>query len=77
MVHCFFAKKILENTSFKKVFAFGNAGDSKHHTLQPLFVDANGYTELPEVETFENFSTKNIELFLAKFLHLILSYKIF
>jgi len=57
----FFAKKILENTSFKKVFAFGNAGDSKHHTLQPLFVDADGYKELPEVETFENFSTKNID----------------
>ena len=57
----FFAKKIIEHTSFKRVFAFGNAGDSKHHILLPLFVDDNGYIELPEVETFENFSEKNID----------------
>ena len=57
----FFAKKIIEQTSFKKVFAFGCAGDSKHHILLPLFVDAFGYVELPEVETFENFSAKNID----------------
>ena len=56
-----YAKHIIEKTSYKKVFAFGNAGDSKHHILQPLFVGADGYVELDEVETFENFSAQNIE----------------
>jgi len=57
----FYANKIVEQTAFKKVFAFGNAGDSKHHILQPLFVGTDGYVELPEIETFENFSVKNID----------------
>lgn len=56
----FYARKIVEQTSFKKVFAFGNAGDRKHHILRPLFVDENGYKELPDVETFENFSDSHI-----------------
>mgnify|MGYP003169860658 CR=1 FL=1 len=30
-----YAQHILQKTTYKKVFAFGNAGDSKHHTLQP------------------------------------------
>ena len=37
-----YAQHILQKTTYKKVFAFGNAGDSKHHTLQPLFVDKIG-----------------------------------
>jgi len=57
----FYARKIIEKTSYKKVFAFGNAGDRKHHILQPLFVGQDGYKHLPEVETFDNFSEKNIE----------------
>lgn len=56
-----YANHILNNTSFDKVFAFGNAGDSKHHIIQPLFVCKSGYMWLPEVETFENFSEKHIE----------------
>lgn len=55
-----YAKHILQNTTYNKVFAFGNAGDRKHHIIQPLFVDNNGYTWLPEVETFENFSANHI-----------------
>ena len=55
-----YAQHILQKTTYKKVFAFGNAGDSKHHTLQPLFVDKNGYKWLPEVQTFENFSMAHI-----------------
>lgn len=47
-------------TIYDKIFAFGNAGDRKHHIIQPLFVDTNGYTWLPEVETFENFSANHI-----------------
>lgn len=57
----FYANHIINNTSFKKVFAFGNAGDSKHHIIKPLFVGEYGYTDLPEVQTFENFSETNIE----------------
>ena len=57
-----YARKIIAGTTYKKVFAFGNAGDSKHHILRPLFVDENGnYTELPEVETYENFSAEHID----------------
>jgi type I restriction-modification system DNA methylase subunit len=56
-----YASHIVANTPYKRVFAFGNAGDSKHHILVPLFVDESGYKELPEVETFENFSDSNIE----------------
>lgn len=57
----YYANKILEQTSYKKVFAFGNAGDKKHHILQPIYVDENGYMELPQVETFENFSAAHID----------------
>ncbi len=56
----FYAQKIIENTNFNKVFAFGNAGDRKHHILQPLFVSNDSFIELPEVETFENFNNDNI-----------------
>lgn len=55
-----YAQHILQKTAYKKAFAFGNAGDSKHHSLQPVFVDANGYKWLPEVKTFENFSASHI-----------------
>ena len=55
-----YAQHILQKTTYKKVLSFGNAGDSKHHTLQPLFVDKNGYKWLPEVQTFENFSMAHI-----------------
>lgn len=57
----FYAKKIIEQTSFRKVFAFGNAGDRKHHVFRPVFVDEKGYKILPDVETFENFSAEHIE----------------
>lgn len=56
-----YARKILEHGAYTKVFAFGNAGDSKHHTLQPVFVGLDGVKELDGIETFENFSPANIE----------------
>lgn len=56
----YYARKIIEHGAFKKIFAFGNAGDSKHHTLQPLFVSEECVKELDPVETFENFSPSNI-----------------
>lgn len=57
----FYAKKIIEQTSFKKIFAFGCSGDNKHHIIQPIFLDENGCKFLDEVETFENFNEKNID----------------
>jgi hypothetical protein len=57
----YYARKIIEGTNFKKLFAFGNAGNRKHHIIMPLFVDENGYKELPEIETFESFTESNID----------------
>ena len=56
-----YGKHIIENTSFKKVFAFGCSGDEKHHMIRPIFIDEKGYKLLKPVENFENFSNENIE----------------
>ena len=57
----FYAKKILDGTRYKKIFAFGNAGDRKHHIIQPIFIDEQkNIVELPEVDTFKNFTAENI-----------------
>lgn len=55
-----YAKHIVENTNFKKVFAFGCSGDEKHHIIRPIFVDEKDYLLLEEVDNFENFNKKNI-----------------
>ncbi|MBR3499429.1 MAG: N-6 DNA methylase [Selenomonadaceae bacterium] len=58
----FYAQKIIDGSPYKKVFAFGNAGDRKHHIIQPIFVDEQkNIFELPAVDTFKNFSAENIE----------------
>ncbi len=58
----FYARKIIDGTHYKKVFAFGNAGDRKHHVIQPIFIDGDkNITELPEVDTFKNFTAENID----------------
>ncbi|MDN3605318.1 HsdM family class I SAM-dependent methyltransferase [Kaistella yonginensis] len=56
-----YGKHIVNNTNFKKIFAFGCSGNVKHHTIRPIFIDENGYTLLKPVENFENFSEMNIE----------------
>jgi type I restriction-modification system DNA methylase subunit len=56
-----YGNHIVENTNFKKVFAFGCSGDEKHHVIRPIFIDQSGYKLLQPVENFENFSTDNIE----------------
>ena len=56
-----YAKKIVEDTNFKKVFAFGCTGNEKHHHIRPIFVDGKNYKLLQPVENFENFSEENIE----------------
>lgn len=56
-----YGKHIIENTNFKKVFAFGCSGDEKHHVIRPIYIDSAGYKLLHPVENFENFSAENIE----------------
>lgn len=57
-----YAKHIVKNTPFDKIFAFGCSGNQKHHAIRPIFVDKSGnYTLLKEVDNFENFNTDNIE----------------
>ena len=60
----FYALKILDGTRYKKIFAFGNAGDRKHHVIKPIFIDGDkNITELPEVDTFKNFTAENIDAY--------------
>ena len=57
----FYAKHIAQNSPFKKVFAIGVSGDSKHHKITPLYVDdREGYIELEDVESFTMFNNQNI-----------------
>lgn len=56
-----YAKHIVKNTNFKKIFAFWVSWDEKHHKITPIFVNENNYQILENIETFENFSEENIE----------------
>ena len=58
----FYANKIIDGTNYKKIFAFGNVGDSKHHIFMPVFIDSQkNITELPPIDTFKNFTAENID----------------
>lgn len=60
----FYAFKILDGTHYDKIFAFGNVGDRKHHIIKPLFIDGDkNIKELPEVDTFKNFTAENIDAY--------------
>ena len=60
----FYAQKIIDGSSYKKVFAFGNVGDRKHHIIKPIFIDGDkNIKELPEVDTFKNFTAENIDAY--------------
>ena len=53
----FYAKHIAQKSNFKKVFAIGVSGDSKHHKITPIYVDdREGYMELDPVESFAMFN---------------------
>ncbi|WP_192485246.1 MULTISPECIES: HsdM family class I SAM-dependent methyltransferase [Cysteiniphilum] len=57
-----YAKHILENTTYKKIFAFGCSGDEKHHKIRPIFIGSDKQYKLLEyVENFENFNDDNID----------------
>lgn len=57
----FYAQHVVENSTFKKIFAFGCSGDEKHHVIRPIFVDENDYYFLEEVENFTSFTEDNID----------------
>lgn len=59
----FYAQKILAHSTYKKIFAFGNVGDRRHHIIKPVFVGVDGIKELPNVETFKNFTVENIDAY--------------
>lgn len=58
----FYAKHIAQNSNFRKVFAIGVSGDSKHHKITPLYVDdRESYKQLADVESFAMFTEQNIQ----------------
>lgn len=59
----FYAKHLIQNTSFKKSFAFGISGNEKKHRITPLFIDdrLNVFDKLEDVESFISFNEQNIE----------------
>lgn len=64
----FYAKCIAQNTAFRKVFAVGVSGDSKHHVMTPLWVDdREGYKQLPNIESFVSFSEQNINEYYIRY----------
>ena len=64
----FYAKHIAQNTPFKKVFAVGVSGDTKHHVITPLWVDdREGYKQLPDIESFISFSEQNINEYYTRY----------
>lgn len=56
-----YANHIIENTNYKKIFAFGCSGNESHHIIRPIFVDENGYKILNEIDNFKNFNEENID----------------
>ena len=58
----FYAKHLVQNTTYNKVIAFGVSGDEKKHKISPIYIDETEYyRELPEVESFISFSVDNID----------------
>ena len=57
----FYAQHLAQNTSYKKIIAFGISGDERKHKISPLFVDETEYyRDLPGVESFVSFNEQNI-----------------
>lgn len=55
---------LAKHTNWRKIFAIGISGDKKRHRITPLFINERGdKLELPDVETFMNFSPKNIDTY--------------
>ncbi|WP_279146704.1 MULTISPECIES: HsdM family class I SAM-dependent methyltransferase [Clostridium] len=58
----FYGKHLFDNTTYKKVIAFGVSGDEKKHKITPIYIDETEfYRQLPEVESFISFNEHNID----------------
>ena len=58
----FYAWKIIQNSNFKKVIAFGCSGtEEKKILIRPIFVNPNGYKILKTVKNFSDFTSENIQ----------------
>lgn len=58
----YYAKHLANNTTYKKIIAFGVSGDEKKHKITPTYIDETEYyRELPEVESFISFNEENID----------------
>lgn len=58
----FYAKKIIQNSSYKKVFAFGCSGtDEKKIFIRPIFVNPHIQKIMKVVKNFSSFTEENIQ----------------
>ena len=58
----FYAKHLIDNTSYKKIITFGISGNERKHRITPVFVDETEYYRvLKDVESFVSFNEQNID----------------
>jgi type I restriction-modification system DNA methylase subunit len=63
----FYGKHLVDNTTYKKVIAFGVSGDERKHKISPIYIDETEfYRELHEVESFISFNEHNIDVYYTK-----------
>lgn len=59
-----YARHIIDNTTYRHAIAIGVSGDERHHIIQPSHYQDGGGTDyrmLPEVEEFISFNADNID----------------
>lgn len=58
----FYGKHLIQNTTYKKVFAIGVSGTEKKHRISPIFIDDRANVRyLDDVESFISFNEENID----------------
>ncbi len=63
----FYGLHLAQNTTYKKIIAFGISGNEKRHKISPIWINERGeYKELEDVETFTLFNKKNIDEYYTK-----------
>ena len=63
----YYAKHIINNTTYKKAIAIGVSGNEKRHRISPIYVDETEYyRELDDVESFISFNEWNIDEYYIK-----------
>ncbi len=63
----FYGLHLAQNTTYKKIIAFGISGNEKRHKISPIWINERSeYKELEDVETFTLFNEKNIDEYYTK-----------